>query len=160
MTRLLFVSSIFSPHTEYMKRFTVTAALALLASLAVKFLVDSFLPSPIHVIGSFIGLYPTTNPGVAFGVLLPPVLQELLILIALAFVCVLAWKSKEKTLMQVAYGLIVGGALANILDRVRDGGVTDFIQIGTFPVFNVADSCITIGAVFLLAEAFGLVRNA
>lgn len=142
-----------------MARFIITAVLALTASMIAKYVVDTYVHAPIHVFGTFAGLYPTQNPGVAFGVTLPPLLQELLILLALLFVCLLAWKTRGTILAQIGYGLIVGGALANVLDRVRDGLVTDFIQVGSFAIFNVADSCITVGAVFLLAEAFGVVRN-
>jgi signal peptidase II len=46
----------------------------------------------------------------------------------------------------------LGGALGNLVDRlVRDNRVTDFISIGNFPVFNVADSCITVGTILLIS---------
>ena len=48
--------------------------------------------------------------------------------------------------------MILGGGSANIADRIRDGFVTDFIQIGSFPVFNIADCFVTIGVVVLLLE--------
>ena len=63
----------------------------------------------------------------------------------------LALASRGK-LNAAAFGLIIGGALANIADRLPDGLVTDYIQVGTFPVFNLADSCITVGAVLLIFE--------
>lgn len=141
-----------------MPRFLITAVLAFLASTIAKVVVDAYVHAPIHIVGTFAGLYPTHNAGVAFGFTLPPLMQELLILAALGFVCILAWKTRSTLLSQIGYGLIVGGALENIIDRIPDGVVTDFIQVGSFAVFNVADSCITIGAVFLLAEAFGIVR--
>lgn len=50
----------------------------------------------------------------------------------------------------VAFALILGGAIGNILDRVRLGYVVDFFDLRWFPVFNVADSCITIGVCLLL----------
>ncbi len=53
----------------------------------------------------------------------------------------------------VCLGLILGGAAGNLVDRVRFGGVVDFLDFRVWPVFNVADSCITIGAV-LLAISF------
>lgn len=142
-----------------MSLFFITASSALVLSLLVKWVVDTFLHARLAIIGSFAGLDPVQNPGVAFGVQLPAVLQELLIIAALIFVCILAWKTKRTTASSIGYGLIVGGALANVLDRVRDGVVTDFVQVGHFAIFNVADSCITIGVVFLLAEVFGIVRN-
>ena len=63
--------------------------------------------------------------------------------------------------MHIALGLILGGALGNLVDRIRLGEVVDFIQIGIppetyWPVFNVADSSVTIGVVWL---AVGLVMS-
>ncbi|MBA2514961.1 MAG: signal peptidase II, partial [Solirubrobacterales bacterium] len=47
-------------------------------------------------------------------------------------------------------GLLLGGAAGNLIDRVRDGGVTDFIDLPRWPAFNVADMAITVGVVVLL----------
>ncbi len=121
-------------------------------SLLGKFLADAYLTERIALMGDSLALTYSLNPGIAFGLKLPPVFQELFIIAALIFVCFLAWQSAKTTLSQIAFGLIIGGALGNIIDRLFDGFVTDFFQVGTFPVFNVADSSITIGVVFLLAE--------
>ncbi len=57
--------------------------------------------------------------------------------------------------LKLAMGLQMGGALGNVVDRLLlDGRVTDFISVGTFPVFNVADSSITIGVLILLLGAW------
>lgn len=132
--------------------FFVSAGAALTLSLVGKFLADAYLHEPIAIIGDSVALTYSLNPGVAFGLKLPAVVQELFIIAALALVCVLAWQSAKTTLSKIAYGLIIGGALGNIFDRLRDGFVTDFFHIGTFPIFNIADSFITVGVVFLLAE--------
>lgn len=61
-----------------------------------------------------------------------------------------------ETLMRIALSMQLGGAIGNLIDRVRvgdglfGGPVTDFISVGRFPVFNVADSCITVGVGFLI----------
>lgn len=121
-------------------------------SLLGKYLADTYLTERITLVGDSVALTYSLNPGVAFGLKLPPVVQELFIIAALALVCVLAWQSAKTTFSKIAYGFIIGGALGNIFDRLRDGFVTDFFHIGTFPIFNVADSFITVGVVFLLAE--------
>lgn len=139
--------------------FFSAALSALSLSLLAKWLADTFLHTRLALIGSFAGLEPTLNPGVAFGIRLPAGVQEAVILAALAFVCVLAFRAKHTTASGIGYGLIVGGALGNVFDRMFDGFVTDFFQIGSFAVFNVADSCITVGVAFLLAEIFGMVRS-
>jgi signal peptidase II len=61
----------------------------------------------------------------------------------------------EEKLMQVAFGLMLGGAVGNLIDRFRYGGnVIDFISVGNFPVFNVADSAVTIGVCLMLLATF------
>ena len=52
--------------------------------------------------------------------------------------------------VSIGLGLILGGALGNLTDRVVLGRVVDFIDLGVWPVFNIADSCITIGATVLV----------
>lgn len=133
--------------------FFLTAAISLACSLITAYLAEVYIAERIAVLGSFAGLQLSHNPGVAFGIQLPPVWQEIVIITALLLVCFMAWKSSTMKLGSIGYGLIVGGALGNVIDRLPDGVVTDFFQVGTFPIFNVADSCITVGVVFLLAEA-------
>ncbi len=110
------------------------------------------LTQPIHLLGSFFALRLSHNSGIAFSIALPPILQSALISVALVFVCALAMRSRKNNLSSIAFGLIIGGAAANLFDRIPDGLVTDFISIGTFPIFNLADSCITVGAAILLIE--------
>ncbi|OGJ55579.1 signal peptidase II [Candidatus Peribacteria bacterium RIFCSPHIGHO2_02_FULL_52_16] len=130
----------------------LVGALSFALSFAAKLLADVYLVERIAIIGQFIGLDPALNPGIAFGLQLPAGFQEILILAALVLVAIFAVRSTKTLLTHVGFGMILGGALANILDRLRDGFVTDFFQVGTFPVFNVADSFITIGVALLLLE--------
>lgn len=132
--------------------FTVGASL--FASLGAKFLADQFLTERIPIFRNFAGLVFTENPGVAFGITMPPLVQAFAIGIALVFVAILAIRSAKTRIQHLGFGLIIGGALGNIFDRARDGVVTDFFQIGTFPIFNVADSCITVGVILLLLNTF------
>lgn len=133
--------------------FGLIAIGSFLGSFGAKLLADAFLTDRIPVVGSFAGLTLTHNPGIAFGVRLPAGYQEAIIIAALVLVCIVAVKSPKTPLNGWGYGLIVGGALGNVIDRLFDGVVTDFFQVGTFPVFNVADSCITIGVSLLLAHS-------
>ncbi len=79
--------------------------------------------------------------------------------VALAMVAGLLWwlRTAETTLTRVAIGLVVGGALGNVIDRVRYGAVVDFLDVHVgashWPAFNVADSAITIGAILLMLDA-------
>jgi signal peptidase II len=115
----------------------------------------------------FIPIFPSFNlvmgwnRGVSFGIFdsdTPPN-QWLLIALALIVVSVLlVWlKREDSRLISAALGMIVGGALGNVLDRVHYGAVADFLDfyIGDFhwPAFNVADTGITIGVVVLVLES-------
>lgn len=135
-----------------------SAIASFVAGVAAAWSVRAWLVVPIRVLGDFAVLRHAENPGIAFGVRLPSPWQELLILSALALVASIAVRSTT-ALSRVAYGLILGGALANVWDRLGDGVVTDYFAIGTFPVFNVPDSCISIGVALLLVENIIMVRH-
>jgi signal peptidase II len=71
----------------------------------------------------------------------------------------MAWRTRpEQRLQRIALAMIAGGALGNLIDRMRDGAVTDYVRwrIGDakWPIFNVADAALLIGVVLLLAESF------
>jgi signal peptidase II len=61
--------------------------------------------------------------------------------------------------LRLAMGLQLGGALGNLTDRLTMGKVTDFISVGTFPVFNIADASISVGVVVLLLGVWSKERN-
>jgi len=105
----------------------------------------------------------TQNQGISLGLLnaTNPLGRWLLVLMTAAIaIAVGVWITREKNrLDQIALGMVLGGALGNILDRVRFGYVTDFadLHFGTvrpFLVFNVGDAAISIGVVILLLHAF------
>ncbi len=127
--------------------------LSVFLSLSAKLLADAYLHERVAILGSFAGLRYTLNPHVAFSLNFGS-WEAPLIGVALVAIVVTALRTARTTSAQIGYGMIVGGALGNVLDRLGDGVVTDFIQVGTFPVFNVADSCITVGVLFLLLEAW------
>ena len=62
----------------------------------------------------------------------------------------LIFYTKESNLLQIAISLQLSGAFGNIVDRIRLGSVTDFIDVGPWPVFNIADSCISVGMFLLI----------
>jgi signal peptidase II len=61
--------------------------------------------------------------------------------------------------LRLAMSMQLGGAIGNLIDRLRLGHVTDFISIGSFPVFNVADASISVGAVVLLLGVWLMERS-
>jgi signal peptidase II len=94
----------------------------------------------------------TRNRGVAFGVQ-PGGLAVMSVVIAIALVALLVYflRHAERPLMWLPTGLIFGGAIGNIIDRAREGAVTDFIKLPLgWPPFNLADASITVGVVILI----------
>ena len=92
----------------------------------------------------------THNTGVAFGLAGGGgVRLVLLTAIALAVVGYVFSRDPTRPGLWVAAGLLAGGALGNLADRIRTGAVTDYIQIGSWPAFNIADVAVTLGVVVL-----------
>jgi signal peptidase II len=94
----------------------------------------------------------TRNRGVAFGFLTGShVIVTVLIGVALAALLVYFARHADRPWLWLPTGLLLGGALGNVLDRVRHGSVTDFIKLPLgWPPFNIADASITVGLVILL----------
>jgi len=92
------------------------------------------------------------NSGAAFGMLpgLSDVFTILAIVVAIAIFYYYPQVPRGDWTLRLAMGLQMGGALGNLVDRLTQGYVTDFISVGNFPVFNVADSSISIGVAVLI----------
>ena len=114
----------------------------------------------IRVLEPIFNLTFVLNRGVSFGLLTGGETGRwLLTVFSIVVAGLLAfWAARaERRLLITAIGLIMGGALGNVIDRIRFGGVVDFLDFSGlyFPwVFNVADSAISIGVVLLLADSF------
>ena len=98
------------------------------------------------------------NPGVAFtmGNTLPAgVIVAVTAAISLALAGY-AWHRAPQagSVERIASGAIIGGAMANVFDRARDGVVTDYLHTGWWPTFNLADTAIVTGAALLVVAAF------
>jgi signal peptidase II len=90
------------------------------------------------------------NDGVAFGLASGGgIALVALTVVALVFVGVLFARNPTRPGMWVAIGLLAGGALGNLIDRVRNGEVTDYLDVLSWPPFNLADVAITLGVVVL-----------
>ena len=130
----------------------VVAALVLAFDQATKTLaLETLSDGPVHV-GGFLTLRITINSGGAFGVL-QGVPGFFLIATAGIIVAILVWaRNVEQRPWLVALGLVLGGGIGNVVDRViRDhGGVVDFVDLHWWPVFNVADAAIVTGVGLLL----------
>jgi len=138
--------------------FGLCAALALAADLATKHFAFTCLVKgrDYPVLGPVLGWHRTeVNTGGVFGVGRGWGFVFVgLTVIALGVVGWMVWKARaDRPLFRLALGLITGGALGNLADRVTIGGVRDFIKLYGWPwAFNVADTCICIAAGLLILE--------
>jgi signal peptidase II len=93
----------------------------------------------------------TRNTGVAFGQLQGGgVIVAILIAIAVAALVVYVTRNAQRRWIWLPAGLLLGGAIGNVIDRLREGAVVDFLKLPHWPAFNVADAAITIGVLVLL----------
>lgn len=107
------------------------------------------LGASLPLIDNFISLTHTTNTGASFS-LFTNYSFVLGILAGIVIVSILAFYKKIPTLYRIPFSLILGGATGNLIDRILFGTVTDFIDLHFWPVFNLADSAITIAAILLM----------
>ena len=143
--------------------FSLIILLATALDQVTKFLVLSKidLHSSVPVISGFFNIVHTTNRGMAFGLFNSsgpgPAFYFLTGASVLAVILIVFWffrlKEYEKPLIP-ALALILGGALGNLIDRLRIGEVIDFLdfRIGSYPwpAFNIADSCISVGTIWVV----------
>ncbi len=167
-------------HNQRSKLGTVTIGAIAIAVLLVDQLTKRFVITHVYfdgqclpwcghkeIVPGWLRIAPEPNFHGAFGMLG----SNTFLLIAMALiVLVIFWLSfreaaERSALVCVAFGLILGGAVSNIIDRVHYGYVIDFIDFYRFPnlwrfTFNVADSCITIGVILLLISSVASRRHA
>jgi signal peptidase II len=122
---------------------------------------QSIVPGEERGVLPGIQLVNTRNRGVAFG-FLPGDHIAITLVIGLALIALLVYFALHATrpLLWLPTGMLIGGALGNILDRLRDGSVTDFIKLPLgWPPFNLADTSITLGVLLLLIVAIEAPRK-
>jgi signal peptidase II len=141
----------------------LVAIAALCADQLTKAIVTSRLDlgDEAHVIGP-VSIHHVTNSGIAFG-LFASATPIVILLTALAVAWMLyffARSGSRHPVLPVALGLVIGGSLSNLIDRVRLGHVTDFIDLKYWPAFNLADSFIVVGVAALLLALVAADRNA
>lgn len=117
----------------------------------------SFLQS-VPVIPRVFHLTLVANRGAAFGILKNQTLLFISTsLLAVVLIFFALRDNRQKGLYSFSLSLILGGALGNLIDRLRFGYVIDFLDFRVWPVFNIADSAITVGAIVL---GWSLLKNA
>jgi signal peptidase II len=134
----------------------VRAGIVLAAVFAADQLTKAIVRSQLHVgekrdVVAFLDLVRVNNDGIAFGALGGgQVIVVVIVAAALVGLVVYFVLTAGRPLVRLPTGLLLGGALGNVLDRVRLGAVTDFLKVPHWPAFNVADMAITVGVVVLV----------
>jgi signal peptidase II len=129
------------------------AVAAIVADQLTKHVVASqlWLDENVKVLGPF-SIHHVQNSGIAFGLFAQATgVVIVLTLVAVAWMVVYFYRSGARhPLLPVAVGLLIGGSVSNLADRIRLGHVTDFLDLRYWPAFNLADSFIVIGVAILL----------
>src|SRR5262245_56206333 len=156
-------ASVANPATTKLKYLFVTALVMALDQFT-KYWVSVRLREgdEIDIIRGFLKLSYTENPGIAFGMLNNGNVKWALVAVSIAAIIVVIYYVRRtpisNTLLLWSLGLLAAGICGNLIDRLRLGRVIDFILIYykdyQWPVFNVADTAITIGAVLMAIELF------
>jgi signal peptidase II len=142
-------------------RAALVAAVTVAADQAVKALVRATIERGDEVdliLG--IKLVNVRNRGIAFGMFSGGgIVLVMFAVVALIALLVFFARHSDRPLVWLPTGLLIGGAAGNLIDRVREHGVTDFIDFPAWPAFNVADMAITFGVLTLLYVLEGPPRH-
>ena len=102
---------------------------------------------PSTFLGDFFQILHWKNTGAAFGIFQNANL--ILMILSMLIIIVLTWyyfSTKDNNLLiRIGLSLAIGGAVGNLIDRITQGYVTDFLSFGRFPIFNIGDSAVTVG---------------
>lgn len=151
---------------DYLFLGTVAGFIVLLDQVS-KALVRAYIPlngiwTPWDWLMPYARLYHIQNTGVAFGMFQGANLlfAMMAVIVSVAIIIYFPRISKSDWTLRVALSMQLAGALGNLIDRILVGQVTDFISVGSFAVFNIADASITVGVVILLVGVWLQERNA
>jgi signal peptidase II len=133
-----------------MKKMYIISILVFLLDRISKLLVVNLIDKDISIIKNIFYLTYVKNDGAAFSILeTQRILLIVLSILALAF---LIYYISKKDKNGIGYFFLVGGIVGNLIDRIFLGYVIDFIGISSFPIFNIADVFIVLGAILILFE--------
>jgi signal peptidase II len=130
------------------------ALTALAGDQLTKYIVSSrlSLDDSVHIVGPF-SIHHVHNSGIAFGLFsnATPIVTALTAIAVGWMLLFFARSGARHPILPIALGLLIGGSASNLLDRVRLGHVTDFLDFEFWPAFNLADTFIVLGVLILLA---------
>ncbi len=151
---------------DYLFLGTIAGIIVLLDQVS-KALVRTYIPlngiwAPWDWMMPYARLYHIQNTGVAFGMFQGANLlfAVLAVIVSVAIILYFPRVAKNDWTLRVAFSMQLAGALGNLIDRIFVGQVTDFISVGSFAIFNIADASITVGVVILLVGVWLQERKA
>ncbi|MDD3794177.1 MAG: signal peptidase II [Candidatus Gracilibacteria bacterium] len=128
--------------------FYISLIISLLIDLSTKYIAFNYLNEKIEIIGNYFYLQYFENTGIAFSMQLPYIKITTIILILGIFYYYFKEERKNNNIIiDLSFGLILGGAIGNGIERIINSKVIDFIGIKNFSIFNMADIFISIGAI-------------
>lgn len=115
----------------------------------------AWLPDSLYWLMPYARLVHTSNVGTAFSMFdsIPQInliIGTLAVIVSGAVIVIFPQIRREEKLLRVAITLQLAGAIGNLISRIRYGHVVDFVSVGNFAIFNVADACITVGVSLML----------
>jgi signal peptidase II len=141
---------------DYIFLLTIASIIVLLDQWT-KHLVRTLIPfgkswSPWTWLEPYVRIVHWQNTGAAFGMFqrYGMVFTVLAFVVAIAILYYFPRVPRNEWAIRLAMAMMLGGAVGNLIDRLIQGTVTDFVSLGTFAVFNVADACISVGTAILI----------
>jgi signal peptidase II len=141
-----------TPHLAQWVALGVVSMAAVVADQLTKWMVSSALGlgEAVAVMGPF-SIHHVRNTGIAFGLFSSATTAVIVVTLAAVggMLVFFARAGQRHTLVPIALGLVLGGSVSNLLDRIRLGHVTDFLDFDYWPAFNLADTFIVVGVALL-----------
>ncbi|MCK9272885.1 signal peptidase II [Candidatus Gracilibacteria bacterium] len=142
--------------------FYLITLISAISDLTSKIFMKSFLlnEEKISLIGDILSLKLVKNTGIAFSLPIEGLALKIITVLIIALIVFYYFKYEKKTKVnQIAFGLIVGGALGNGIERIFNSVVIDFINLKYFAIFNFADIFINIGVIILIINYLSLCKK-
>lgn len=146
---------------KVLKIILIAVLLIILVDQISKILIDRFVPENTVILQNVLEISKVENEGIAFGLNKQNVSNIALTFLVLAIIIrFVVTQKKHLTIKTTIFiSMMIAGGISNVIDRIFRGAVFDFIKIGDFPVFNLADSFIVIGWILFVIDLIKNIRE-
>jgi signal peptidase II len=140
---------------DYLTLFSIAGTIVIIDQITKRIIQNNLAIGEVFMpdfwLSQYIRLVNWHNTGAAFGLFqnMSPVFTVLAFVVAIVIIVYYPSVPSHEWALRLAMSMQLGGAVGNLIDRLRQGYVTDFVSVGNFPVFNVADASISMGCVVL-----------